>query len=288
MIKAPLVQNSPKWLEQWGKRQTKVAPWTVSALLQKCTNFKEQGIVSSQSSSDLCFICNTSVFQALSSVQYPCTPAVVANIRKRPLIMLDRLLWTNGEILALQDAKWVSSADLCDQFGSLVNEVNEAPVYEPADMKGDTSSLSDCSRWHSKSLVELGKDRARHGTARQGSAPGLSHLNHPLVQAEIAASLIQSCVGSVRGLWGDMAHQQAVCVGNILRYQRDSWTFRELTTSLFAKKREPLTQRISLSQAGLSSIASNNRMLPFLPTFNDLSSLNYAPLVTVIFPDLDR
>lgn len=60
--------------------------------------------------------------------------------------MLDRLLQANGEILALQDAKRVSSTDLCDQFGSLVNEVNEAPVYEPADMKGDTSSLSDCSR----------------------------------------------------------------------------------------------------------------------------------------------
>jgi len=42
--------------------------------------------------------------------------------------MLDRLLQANGEILALQDAKRVSSTDLCDQFGSLVNEVNEAPV----------------------------------------------------------------------------------------------------------------------------------------------------------------
>lgn len=40
--------------------------------------------------------------------------------------MLDRILWADGAILALQDSKQVSStADVCDQFGSLVNEVNE-------------------------------------------------------------------------------------------------------------------------------------------------------------------
>ena len=56
----------------------------------------------------------------------------------------------------------------------------------------------------------------------------------------------------------------------------------------FAKKREPLTWRISLSQTGLLSMASDSGMLPFLPGFNDLLPQNYAPLVTVIFSDLDR
>lgn len=67
-----------------------------------------------------------------------------------------------------------------------------------------------------------GRARERQGTARQGSAPGLRHPNLPLVQVEIAVSLILSCVGSVRGQRGNMARQQAVCVGNILRYQQDS------------------------------------------------------------------
>lgn len=39
--------------------------------------------------------------------------------------MLDRLLRADGAILALHNSQRVSSADACDQFGSLVNEVNE-------------------------------------------------------------------------------------------------------------------------------------------------------------------
>jgi len=58
--------------------------------------------------------------------------------------------------------------------------------------------------------------------------------------------------------------------------------------SPFAKERETLTRRVSLSQTGLVSMASNNGMLSFLPSFNDLTLLNYAPLVTVILPDLGR
>lgn len=56
----------------------------------------------------------------------------------------------------------------------------------------------------------------------------------------------------------------------------------------FAREREPPTRRVSLSHTGLVSMASNNGMLPFLPSFNDLTLLNYAPLVTVIFPDFGR
>ena len=59
-------------------------------------------------------------------------------------------------------------------------------------------------------------------------------------------------------------------------------------TPLFTKKYESLTHRISLSQTGLLSMASNSGILLFLPGFNDLSLLNYAPSVTVIFSDLDR
>lgn len=58
--------------------------------------------------------------------------------------------------------------------------------------------------------------------------------------------------------------------------------------SPFARECEPPTWQVSLSQTGLVSMASNNGMLPFLPRFNDLTLLNYAPLVTVIFPDFSR
>lgn len=55
-----------------------------------------------------------------------------------------------------------------------------------------------------------------------------------------------------------------------------------------AKKCELLTLRSLLFHPGLLSTASNSGMLPFLPGFNDLSPLNYAPWVTVMFSDVDR
>lgn len=144
-----------------------------------------------------------------------------------------------------------------------------------------------------------GRAGSKRCTAGQDFISGLlhvwSHPTHPLEQADghgcelEETAQIQSGVGLVQ--WGGTRCQHAVWVGNTLHYQWGSWTLTELQslpTPPFARKREPLTWRISLSQTGLLSMASNSWMLPFLPGFNDLSPLNYAPLVTVIFSDLDR
>lgn len=68
----------------------------------------------------------------------------------------------------------------------------------------------------------------------------------------------------------------------------DPWELQSQPTAPAAKGREPPTLRISLAQTGLLSMASNSRMSPFLPCFNDLSPLEYAPWVTVMFSGVDR
>lgn len=68
----------------------------------------------------------------------------------------------------------------------------------------------------------------------------------------------------------------------------EPWELQSQPTPPAAKKCEPLTLRILFSQTSWLSMASNSRMLPFLPGFNDLSPLNYAPWVTVMFSDVDR
>lgn len=115
-----------------------------------------------------------------------------------------------------------------------------------------------------------------------------SHLIHPLEQVDghghrhrrelEEMGHIQPGAGFVQG------------VGNVLHYQWGLWTLRasEPThTSICKEMWATNSENLNFSDRLIIN-ASNSGMLPFLPGLTDLSPLNYAPSVTVMFSDVDR
>lgn len=133
--------------------------------------------------------------------------------------------------------------------------------------EGAVSGHGDCSRWHSNSLAEP----AEHSRA-EFPLQVWSHLVPPLEQMD----------GHRHGHRDELKEVDHV--------QWGLWTLRasEPTHTSTSKEMWAINSENLAFSDSLLSMASNSRMLQFLPGFNDLSPLNYAPWVTVMFSDGDR